>query len=74
MTHPGHSNDPRSTCALSRFRQIMSHAIGRAASGSVVAPGVYEQDGETNNGRMVDTPPAVSPRKGQNGDPRVLNK
>lgn len=73
VTHHGHSNDLQSTCALSRFRQIMSDAIQTGRSGWLSWSVFVNRMGRLTMGAWL-IPPVVLPQRGQSQDPRVLNK
>lgn len=60
VTHHGHSNDLQSTCALSRFRQIMSDAIQTGRPGRLSWSVFVNRMGGINNGRTADTPSGVT--------------
>lgn len=61
VTRPGRSNDPQSTCALSRFGQIMSHAIQTGRSGCLSWPVFMNRTGRLTIGAWL-IPPVVLPQ------------
>lgn len=58
VTHHGHSNDLQSTCALSRFGQIMSDAIPTGWSGQSSWSVFVNRTGRLTMGAWL-IPPAV---------------